>query len=174
MVLDGRPKDEKSNFDRPMYCDSRKETRVAMKKVLLVEDSELVRNIVYDALQTCFPCVTTAVEDGAQAWEELGRHSYDLVITDIMMPIMDGLTLVQKIRKELASNVPIIMLTSVTKEKVRKSANAAGASAYLTKPVDYNELIQFVNELVLPENECEPEDLMEIQTVPYSDTESEE
>ena len=145
-----------------------------MKRVLLVEDSELIRSIVCDALQTCFPCVTTVVEDGAQAWEELGRHSYDLVITDIMMPIMDGLTLVQKIRKELASNVPIIMLTSVTKEKVRKSANAAGASAYLTKPVDYNELIQLVNELVLPENGTEQGQPQETQTVQDSDTESEE
>lgn len=145
-----------------------------MKKVLLVEDSELIRNIVCDALQTCFPCVTTVVEDGAQTWEELGRYSYDLVITDIMMPIMDGLTLVRKIRKELASNVPIIMLTSVTKEKVRKSANAAGASAYLTKPVDYNELIQLVNELVLPESGTQQGQPLETQTVQDSDTESEE
>jgi CheY-like chemotaxis protein len=145
-----------------------------VKRVLLVEDSELIRSIVCDALQTCFPCVTTVVEDGAQALEELSHNSYDLVITDIMMPIMDGLTLVRKIRKELASNVPIIMLTSVTKEKVRKSANAAGASAYLTKPVDYNELIQLVNELVLPESGTQQGQPLETQTVQDSDTESEE
>lgn len=120
-----------------------------MKRVLLVEDSELIRSIVCDALQTCFPCVTTVVEDGAQAWEELGRHSYDLVITDIMM-------------------------TSVTKEKVRKSANAAGASAYLTKPVDYNELIQLVNELILPESGTQQGQPLETQTVQDSVTESEE
>jgi len=129
----------------------------SMKRVLLVEDSELIRTIICDALQTCFPCVTNVVEDGSQAWEELNRNPYDLVITDIMMPVMDGVTLARKIREELCSSIPIIMLTSVNKKKVRKSAYAAGATAYLTKPVDYNQLIQLVNELILPENEQDNE-----------------
>ena len=133
-----------------------------MKKVLLVEDSELIRTIISDALQTCFPCVTDVVEDGAKAWEELNRYPYDLVITDIMMPVMDGVTLARKIREELSSSVPIIMLTSLNEDKVRESASSAGANAYLTKPVDYNQLIKVVNKLVLPENgsdnESESED----------------
>jgi CheY-like chemotaxis protein len=122
-----------------------------MKKVLLVEDSVLVRTIVCDALQTCFPCVPTVVEDGAQAYEELSRNRYDLVITDIMMPVMDGLTLARKVREELKSDIPIIMLTSMTAENVREQASSAGANAYLTKPIDYNKLIQVVHRLVLPD-----------------------
>ncbi|MDF1535755.1 MAG: response regulator [bacterium] len=122
-----------------------------MKRVLLVEDSALVRNIVCDALQTCFPCVATVVEDGAQAYEELRRNSYHLVVTDIVMPVMDGLTLARKVRQELRSDVPIIMLTSITAENVRQKASEAGASAFLTKPIDYNKLIQVVERLVLPE-----------------------
>ena len=145
-----------------------------MKRVLLVEDSELVRTIVCDALQTCFPCVTTVMEDGAQALEELSRNPYDLVITDIMMPVMDGITLTQKVRNELASDVPILMMTSLNEDKVRESASAAGANAYVTKPVDYNQLIQVVNNLVLPDSEPEQDELPEIQIIPDSDTESEE
>jgi len=143
-----------------------------MKKVLLVEDSELVRTIVCDALQTCFPCVTTVVEDGAQAWEELTRSSYDLVITDLMMPVMDGVALTKKIRNNFLSGIPIIMLTSKDKEKVRKSAYAAGVTAYLTKPVDYNELIQLVNELVLPEYDQE-QPTAEMGMGPVDEAESE-
>lgn len=120
-----------------------------MKRVLLVEDSALIRNIVCDALQTCFPCVTTVMEDGAQAFEELSKNEYDLIVTDIMMPVMDGVTLAKKVREELRSDVPIIMLTSMTAENVRELASAVGANAYLTKPIDYNKLIQVVHNLAL-------------------------
>ncbi len=140
-----------------------------MKRVLLVEDSALIRNIVCDALQTCFPCVTTVMEDGAQAFEELSRNTYDLVITDIMMPVMDGVTLAKKVREELRSDVPIIMLTSMTAENVREQASAVGANAYLTKPIDYNKLIQVVHNLALtdmdthkPDDDEVIEDLEEI------------
>ena len=145
-----------------------------MKKVLLVEDSELIRTIVCDALQTCFPCVTTVVEDGAQAWDELAREPYDLVITDIMMPVMDGLTLVRKIREELASKIPIIMMTSLTDDKDRETANEAGANAYVTKPVDYNQLITVVNNLVLPVDEPDHEEPILLDCVVDDDTEKEE
>ena len=145
-----------------------------MKRVLLVEDSELIRSIVNDALQTCFPCVTNTVEDGAQALEELAHNAYDLVITDIMMPVMDGITLAHKIRKELASNIPIIMMTSLNEDKVRESASQAGANAYVTKPLDYNQLIEVVNNLVLPESDPEPEEPSEIKLFSDGDIEWEE
>jgi CheY-like chemotaxis protein len=144
-----------------------------MKRVLLVEDSELVRSIVNDALQTCFPCVTTAVEDGGQAWEELGRNSYDLVVTDIMMPVMDGMALVRKIREELVSDIPIIMMTSLAVEKARESAFEAGANAYVTKPIDYNQLIEVVNNLVLPERDHDEEEPILLEDVAEEDEESE-
>ena len=145
-----------------------------MKRVLLVEDSELIRNIVCDALQTCFPCVTAAVEDGSQAWEELAHNHYDLVITDIMMPVMDGITLTRKIRNELASDVPIIVMTSLNQDTVRETASEAGANAYVTKPVDYNQLIQVVNNLVLSEDESDLEEPILLDDVADDDTESEE
>jgi CheY-like chemotaxis protein len=142
-----------------------------MKRVLLVEDSALIRNIVCDALQTCFPCVTTVMEDGAQAFEELSRNSYDLVVTDIMMPVMDGMTLAKKVREELRSNVPIIMLTSMSADNVREQASSIGANAYLTKPIDYNKLIQVVHNLALTDLEYgtpmldEVEELAEIDEI---------
>ena len=145
-----------------------------MKRVLLVEDSELIRSIVNDALQTCFPCVTTTVEDGAQAFDELSGNTYDLVITDIMMPVMDGITLARKIRKEISSDIPIIVMTSLNEDRVRESASQAGANAYVTKPLDYNQLIEVVNNLVLIESEPDPEEPPEVQLFTDGDIEWEE
>ena len=120
-----------------------------MKRVLLFEYSALIRNIVCDALQTCFPCVTTVVEDGAQAYEELSKNKYDLVVTDIVMPVMDGVTLAKKIRQELKSDIPIIMLTSMTAENVRERASSVGANAYLTKSSFHDEtLVREVVDLI--------------------------
>jgi CheY-like chemotaxis protein len=143
-----------------------------MKRVLLVEDSELIRNIVCDALQTCFPCVTTVAEDGGQAWEKLNSNTYDLLITDIIMPVMDGITLAQKVREELASNIPIVMMTSISEKRVRESASAAGADAYVTKPVDYHELIQVVENLVLPESSPDEEEPLLLDETLEEDQES--
>ena len=145
-----------------------------MKRVLLVEDSELIRNIVCDALQTCFPCVTTVVSDGAQALEELNRNPYDLVVTDIMMPVMDGITLTQKIRGELDSLIPVVMMTSLDQDRVRESASQAGANAFVAKPVDYHQLIQVISNLVLPDIDDEPEELPEIEILLDEEAESEE
>ncbi len=119
-----------------------------MKKILIVEDSVLIQKIIHDALETCFPCVIKAVEDGAKAYEELANDTYDLVITDIVMPVMDGLTLAEKIRVELESDVPIIMLTSLSVKNVRDSTTASGVNAYLIKPIDINQLIRVVNRLI--------------------------
>ena len=121
-------------------------------KLLIIEDDiDLIEvmKITLKAKNYQVKAVFTP-EEGLQAAK---KEKPDLIILDILMPVMDGVTLARKIREELCSSIPIIMLTSVNKKKVRKSAYAAGATAYLTKPVDYNQLIQLVNELVLPENE---------------------
>ncbi len=129
-----------------------------MKKILIVEDSVLIQKIIHDALETCFPCVIKAVEDGGKAYEELASNTYDLVITDIVMPVMDGLTLAEKLRVELASDVPIIMLTSLSVSNVRDSTSAIGVNAYLTKPIDINQLIRIVNRLIPTESPPEPDE----------------
>jgi len=123
-----------------------------MKKVLIVEDSVLIQKIIHDALETCFPCDIMAVNDGAKAYEELASNAYDLVITDIVMPVMDGLTLAEKIRLDLASDVPIIMLTSLGVKNVRESASSSGVNAYLTKPINLDHLTQIVNRLIPKED----------------------
>ena len=129
-----------------------------MKKILIVEDSVLIQKIIHDALETCFPCVIKAVADGAKAYEEVANNTYDLVITDIVMPIMDGLTLAEKIRVELESDVPIIMLTSLSVKNVRDSTSASGINAYLIKPLDVNQLIRIVNRLFPSESPPEQDE----------------
>ena len=129
-----------------------------MKKILIVDDSVLIQKIIHDAMQTCFPCEVKAVDDGAKAYEELAKNTYDLVVTDIVMPVMDGLTLAEKVRVELASDVPIIMMTSLSVKNVRDSTSASGINAYLIKPIDVNQLIRVVNRLVPTESPPEQDD----------------
>ena len=126
-----------------------------MKKILVVEDSVLVQRIIQDALEINFPCIIMGVEDGARAYEELKVNTYDLVVTDIVMPIMDGLTLAEKIRVDLASDVPIIMLTSLGVKNVRDSSSATGVNAYLTKPIDIEHLIKVVSRFIPKESTLE-------------------
>jgi CheY-like chemotaxis protein len=134
--------------DQPCYVRIQRRDNCPMKKILIVEDSVLIQKIIQDALETCFPCVLKAVADGAKAYEELANNTYDLVITDIVMPVMDGLTLAEKIRIELESDVPIIMLTSLSVKNVRDSTTASGVNAYLIKPVDIDQLIRVVKRLI--------------------------
>ena len=82
--------------------------------------------------------------------------------------------LTQKIRKELGSDVPVIVMTSLNQDKVRESASAAGANAFVAKPVDYNQLIQVVNNLILPDLGSEAEDLPEIEVILDEETQNEE
>jgi len=131
------------------------EIKTRMKKILIVEDSVLIQTIIQDTIETCFPCEVMAVDDGAKAYNELAGNNYDLVITDIVMPIMDGLTLSEKIRVELGSDVPIIMLTSLGVKNVRDSASATGVNAYLTKPIDTDQLVRVLNHLFPAEDSPE-------------------
>jgi len=133
--------------DRPFYAQIHRRDNCPMKKILIVEDSVLIQTIIQDTIETCFPCEVKAVDDGAKAYNELAGNAYDLVITDIVMPIMDGLTLAEKIRVELGSDVPIIMLTSLGVKNVRDSASATGVNAYLTKPIDTDQLVRVLNRL---------------------------
>jgi two-component system chemotaxis response regulator CheY len=133
-----------------------------MKKILIVEDSVLIQKIIHDAIEACFPCEVTAVGDGGKAYDELSTNKYDLIITDIVMPVMDGLTLAEKVRIELAQDIPIIMLTSLGVKNVRDSTSASGVNAYLTKPIDTDQLVQVVNRLF--KNQTPPEN--NVETLP--------
>lgn len=107
---------------------------VKRKAILLAEDSITTRIHERRILESAGYEVVPAV-DGLDAWNQLSRRSFDAVVTDILMPNMDGLELTRKIRanKKFAS-LPVILVTSLSSEDDRKLGLEAGADAYLTKP----------------------------------------
>lgn len=104
------------------------------KLILLAEDSITTRIQEKRILENAGYEVIAAV-DGFEAWSQLSRYDFDAVVSDIMMPIMTGLELTQKIRASKAfADLPVILVTTLNSEEDRRKGLEAGADAYLSKP----------------------------------------
>lgn len=105
------------------------------KKVLIVDDSEVTRNFHAYVLRSAGFRVVSA-QDGAQALELLYLEGdVDLVLTDLNMPNLDGLSFIRKIRESQEfSNLPIIIVTTLDESRDKEKGFQAGANYYLTKP----------------------------------------
>ncbi len=122
---------------------------MAEVKCLVVEDSPTMRQLISFALKRVHGCRIVEASDGIDALKKLSAQSFDLIITDINMPIMDGLKLVSLVRgNEQQKNIPIIIITTEGAEEDRKKGLALGANAYLSKPIQTAELLKLVNQLV--------------------------
>jgi chemotaxis protein histidine kinase CheA len=106
---------------------------VAPKQVLIVEDSEITRALVAGILRDMGLRVVEA-EDGLHGWETLNQQRFDLVLSDVQMPRMDGLELLEKIRADPRFRaLPVVMLTTLNDVSDKEAALKLGASAYLVK-----------------------------------------
>jgi two-component system chemotaxis response regulator CheY len=109
-----------------------------MPHVLIVEDDAATRRL-YKFLLTNGGYTVLEAEDGVMALEQLARHRCDLVITDMNMPRMDGMELIQAIRRDYSS-IYVIMITAFGTPDTEKQALRIGANDYLAKPFDFEEL----------------------------------
>ena len=117
-------------------------------KVLICEDDELVLKMVEFRLLKEGYAVELA-RDGKAALEKAAAFQPDLIITDIMMPYLTGLEIVQKIRDELKLQTPIIIVSSIGLEKTVLEAFQMGADDFITKPFSPNELSVRVKKLLM-------------------------
>lgn len=102
-------------------------------RILVTEDSEITRSLVVGILRGLGYEVLEA-EDGKAAWDRLQKENVDLVLTDVQMPHMDGLELLERIRaSDRLSGLPVVVLTTLTAEKDRQRAMRLGANGYLGK-----------------------------------------
>jgi len=116
---------------------------------LVVDDSAAMRKQLGWALQRVFGMSPMEATDGADAWRKLSAGRYDIVITDINMPLMDGLKLISLVRGGGEHRfVPIIVITTEGAEADRIRAMELGASKYLVKPVQSQQVVQAVRELL--------------------------
>jgi signal transduction histidine kinase len=109
-------------------------------RVLVVEDNPDMRRFTTRVLEAEFDC--EQARDGAEALERLERSAPDLVVTDVMMPVMDGAALLAEMRARPAlTTIPVIVLTAVAEQDLRVGLLRAGARDYLTKPFEPEELL---------------------------------
>ncbi len=119
------------------------------QRVLVVEDSATMRGFVTAALESAGPFAVTQVESGFHALKALPRTRYDLIITDINMPDINGLELVRHIRnQEEHKRTPLIIISTDGRETDRDRGLKLGADAYLTKPFTPEELVAVVRTLI--------------------------
>ncbi len=124
----------------------KEENRIMTARVLIVDDERHTREGLQAALESDHRLVETA-EDGNQAWEKIQKHDYDVLITDIRMPEMDGMQLLRKISEKEIS-VGVIVLTAYGSIEMAVEAMKLGAFNYLTKPVNLDELELLVEQLL--------------------------
>ena len=108
-----------------------------------------MRKMIVFALSRIKGLVVAEADDGVDALRRLAGTKYDLIITDINMPILDGLKLVKRLRAdESYMHVPIIIITTVGAAEDRQRALALGANAYITKPIQAPQVIKLVKEIL--------------------------
>lgn len=120
------------------------------KKILVVEDNEPLREIVCNCL-IAENYQVTGVENGERAWEALSKNDYSLIISDVRMPIMSGVKLLELVRskKKYRTNPPFIFITGYS-ETPNSALLAKGADAIYQKPFEMNNLIKTVQEKLTP------------------------
>ncbi len=120
-----------------------------MKKIMLVDDSATLLMSMENVLKRAGYAVEKA-KNGKEALDKLkGGLKPNLIITDLNMPLMDGITLIKEIRKLPGYRfIPILMLTTESEQKKRMEAKKAGATGWLVKPVKPNDLLGVIKKVI--------------------------
>jgi two-component system chemotaxis response regulator CheY len=117
--------------------------------VLIVEDSPTMRQLISFALKRLRGIRIVEANDGVDGLKKLSAEKFDLVFTDINMPIMDGLKLVSLVRNDANyKTTPIVVITTEGAQEDRERALALGANDYITKPIQPNRILDVAKALL--------------------------
>jgi DNA-binding response OmpR family regulator len=111
-----------------------------IQKILIAEDDDAMRSMLVDYLEDIGYEVMGA-ENGEVAWQKWNLDKYDLLVTDINMPHLNGIELLKKV-KTVDSSFPVIVVTGVTIDKAQDEAIFHGANYFLGKPFKMKELLE--------------------------------
>lgn len=118
-------------------------------KVLIVEDSPTMRQLISFALKRIRGVKIVEANDGVDGLKKLSAEKFDLIFTDINMPIMDGLKLVSLVRNDANyRNTPVVVITTEGAQEDRERALALGANDYITKPIQPNRILDVAKALL--------------------------
>ena len=111
-------------------------------KILIVEDSPTMRPLISFALKRLRGIKIVEANDGVDGLKKISAEKFDLIFTDINMPIMDGLKLVNLVREDANHrHIPIVVITTEGAREDRERALALGANDYITKPIQPNRIL---------------------------------
>jgi len=117
--------------------------------VLIVEDSPTMRQLIAFALKRIRGVRIVEANDGVDGLKKLSSERFDLILTDINMPIMDGLKLVSLVRNDANyKTIPIVVITTEGAQEDRERALALGANDYITKPIQPTKILEVARTLL--------------------------
>jgi two-component system chemotaxis response regulator CheY len=118
-------------------------------RVLVVEDSTTMLQLITFTLKRLKNLEIVEAKDGVDGLKKISDGKFDLILTDINMPVMDGIKLVSLIRKDPTNkDVPIVIITTEGGKEDRDRALALGANAYITKPVESIQILEAVRKFL--------------------------
>ncbi len=121
---------------------------ILSQSVLIVDDEQMTRSLLRMMLQREDYRIYEA-GDGVEALTAVHQYRPDLILLDVMMPNMDGLTVCKRLREDVnTANMPIILLSAKTQSSAIQEGMQAGADLYLTKPVPRDVLLQNIQSLL--------------------------
>jgi two-component system chemotaxis response regulator CheY len=126
-----------------------------VQRILIVEDSATMRSLLASSLEDLeIPVKVVEAENGFEALRLLPRETFDLVVTDINMPDINGLELVSFIKSnERYTQIPLVIVSTEGSERDRHKGMGLGADAYLVKPFEPNDFRQLVTDLLTRDRE---------------------
>lgn len=119
-----------------------------MANILAVDDSASLRQMVAFTLKSAGHNVTEAA-DGQQGLNSAQSQNFDLVITDVNMPVMDGITLIRELRQLPAyKGTPLLMLTTESAADKKQQGKEAGATGWIVKPFNPDKLLSVISRVL--------------------------
>ncbi|NCT08795.1 MAG: response regulator [Flavobacteriia bacterium] len=139
--------DVKPGWVRTKSVSNNFEINAQLHTILIVEDNNEVRNFIYEIFKDSFNVILAS--NGIEGLEFSRNHDVDVIVSDLMMPEMDGLEMCENLKSDIrTSHIPVIMLTARTSSKVQKKGYETGADIYITKPFNAETLKLQVNNIL--------------------------
>ena len=134
-----------------------------IRKILIAEDDPTSAELLKNILEKNHYLVAV-VPNGKKAYDEIREQQYDILLTDWMMPWMDGIELIKKVREKIKNPPLIIVITSLSSQEARNHALASGADEYIAKPYKPNIIIEKLNNLFLRVSQ-KPSDIFSLPAI---------
>jgi two-component system, chemotaxis family, chemotaxis protein CheY len=117
--------------------------------ILIVEDSPTMRQLISFALKRIRGVRIVEACDGVDGLKKISSEKFDMIFTDINMPVMDGLKLISLVREDAShKGIPIVVITTEGAQEDRQRALALGANDYITKPIQPNRILEVAKQLL--------------------------